>query len=192
MDGRERIVEEAFALFSEKGFNAVGIREIGDRAGLTNPALYQHFPSKEALGCEIYRRCYGQLMTAIDQRVDKNMSPLDCLDAYIEAAVSLHRLKPSPLLFLEDEQRRFADEMKSIYGDQTVTSRLTRWVDAGRTTGVIRRDIPTKMLVALIIGQCTKWAAMSSLDLAPKRDAAKWLKALMRSAISAKKQSQPH
>ncbi len=184
MNGRERIVEQAFVLFSEKGFASVGIREIADQAGLSNPALYQHFSSKYALGQEIYLRCYSELMRALDARLREEMTPFECLDVYIDAAIHLHKQTPSPLLFLEDEQRRFADYMQEVFGDQTVTARLTRWIEAGRAQGIIRTDIPTRMLVVLTIGQLTKWMAMSSVNMAPKRGVGKWLKQLLRSALS--------
>lgn len=124
------------------------------------------------------------LMVAIDRRLKEDQSALEKIDAYIEAAVSLHRQKPSPLLLLEDQQRHFGVILKSEFGDRSVTSRLTRWIDEGRQDGTIRTDMPSALLVASTIGQITKWAAMSSLRLAPKTNAAHWLKILIRTTLS--------
>ncbi|MEO1028185.1 MAG: TetR/AcrR family transcriptional regulator [Pseudomonadota bacterium] len=184
MKGRERIIDAAYRLFADKGYDAVGVREIAVHAGLSNPALYQHFAGKQALGVEVYRRCYVMLMEAIDERLVPGMPALDCLDAYIEAAATLHRWRPSPLLFLEDQQRLFGVILKKEFGDKAVSARLTDWIEGGRVEGTIRTDIPTPLLVASTIGQITKWAAMSSLDLAPKSGAAQHLKALIRSTLS--------
>ena len=46
---RERIVEAAYALFSERGIRAVGTEEILERAGVARSTLYRHFRSKEEL-----------------------------------------------------------------------------------------------------------------------------------------------
>jgi AcrR family transcriptional regulator len=52
---RERIVEAALRLFSERGTAAVSVRELADAAGVTVPGLYYHFASKADLIREVYR-----------------------------------------------------------------------------------------------------------------------------------------
>lgn len=46
---RERIVREAFALFSERGFHAVSVRDIAAAVGIKDASLYNHFPTKQAI-----------------------------------------------------------------------------------------------------------------------------------------------
>lgn len=46
---RERIIETATAMFVEKGYDAVAMREISDGCGITKAALYYHFASKAQL-----------------------------------------------------------------------------------------------------------------------------------------------
>jgi len=48
-DARERILESAYHLFSQRGVRAVGIDEVIDRAGVAKATLYRHFPSKDDL-----------------------------------------------------------------------------------------------------------------------------------------------
>jgi len=52
---RDRIVEVALRLFSERGTSAVSVREVADAAGVTVPGLYYHFASKADLIREVYR-----------------------------------------------------------------------------------------------------------------------------------------
>jgi AcrR family transcriptional regulator len=52
---RERIVDAALRLFSERGTAAVSVRELADGAGVTVPGLYYHFDSKTDLIREVYR-----------------------------------------------------------------------------------------------------------------------------------------
>ena len=52
---RDRIVETALRLFSERGTSAVSMRELADDAGVTVPGLYYHFASKADLIREVYR-----------------------------------------------------------------------------------------------------------------------------------------
>jgi len=52
---RDRIVEVALRLFSERGTSGVSVREVADAAGVTVPGLYYHFASKADLIREVYR-----------------------------------------------------------------------------------------------------------------------------------------
>lgn len=44
-----RILDAAEALFAERGFAGVSVREIAGRVGLNQASIYNHFPSKQAL-----------------------------------------------------------------------------------------------------------------------------------------------
>src|SRR6476620_9790991 len=52
---RDRIVEAALRLYSERGTAAVSMRELAEAAGVTVPGLYYHFASKADLIREVYR-----------------------------------------------------------------------------------------------------------------------------------------
>ena len=52
---RDRMVDCALSLFSERGTTAVSMRELADAAGVTVPGLYYHFASKADLIREVYR-----------------------------------------------------------------------------------------------------------------------------------------
>jgi AcrR family transcriptional regulator len=50
---RQQILEVAAHMFVERGFRGTSIDDLGAAAGVTGPALYRHFPAKEALLAEI-------------------------------------------------------------------------------------------------------------------------------------------
>lgn len=49
MDNRQRLMDCALDLFSQRGYDAVGVREIVEAAGVTKPTLYHYFNSKRGL-----------------------------------------------------------------------------------------------------------------------------------------------
>jgi AcrR family transcriptional regulator len=46
---RERILDNAYKLFSRRGVRAVGVDELVERAAVAKATLYRHFPSKDDL-----------------------------------------------------------------------------------------------------------------------------------------------
>lgn len=53
---RDQILDAAMTCFASAGFRGTTTREIASRVGLTEAALYRHFPSKEALYAAIIAR----------------------------------------------------------------------------------------------------------------------------------------
>lgn len=52
-DRRSALLAAAEALIAERGFLAVRLEDIGAAAGVSGPAIYRHFPNKEALLVEL-------------------------------------------------------------------------------------------------------------------------------------------
>ncbi|MBR2551268.1 MAG: helix-turn-helix transcriptional regulator [Clostridiales bacterium] len=49
MNTKEKILDEALTLFSEKGYANVFVGDIADRVGIKAPSLYKHYKSKRAI-----------------------------------------------------------------------------------------------------------------------------------------------
>ncbi len=56
---REEILAAAAELFAHRGFHGVGIDDIGAAVGISGPALYRHFRSKDAM--------LGEMLTSISR-----------------------------------------------------------------------------------------------------------------------------
>src|SRR6202050_636924 len=52
-DRRAQLLTAAERLFSERGFQAVRLEDIGAAAGVSGPAIYRHFPNKESMLVEL-------------------------------------------------------------------------------------------------------------------------------------------
>ena len=59
---RPAIIQAALELFSERGIDGTTTREIAARAGITEGAIYRHFPSKDALAGGIFVDCMDRLL----------------------------------------------------------------------------------------------------------------------------------
>jgi AcrR family transcriptional regulator len=82
---RRRILAAARALFQEEGIEAVSMRAIGRRVGLTAAALYGYFPSKAALLRGLWHDALGDL-TARLRAISAGLSdPIAAIRALAEA-----------------------------------------------------------------------------------------------------------
>jgi AcrR family transcriptional regulator len=70
MDNRSNILLHAQELFSARGYDAVGVQEIVDAAGITKPTLYHYFGSKLGLLNAICDEHFSILHKAIQQAAE--------------------------------------------------------------------------------------------------------------------------
>jgi AcrR family transcriptional regulator len=59
-DRSEKILRTAMHLFHERGFDGVGVDLIGEKAGVSGPAIYRYFSGKDEI-----------LMTLLDEAIDR-------------------------------------------------------------------------------------------------------------------------
>ena len=59
IDNKKLLLDAALDLFYAKGYDAVGVQEIVDRAGVTKPTLYYYFGSKIGLLRNLLERGYS-------------------------------------------------------------------------------------------------------------------------------------
>ncbi|MFT0519752.1 TetR/AcrR family transcriptional regulator [Pseudomonas faucium] len=86
--------DRALALFAEKGFGQVSMRELAAHVGLTPGSLYHHFPSKQDLLFDLIEELYEELQATLEQgrrAMARGGSALSCL---IAAHWQLHAERP--------------------------------------------------------------------------------------------------
>jgi AcrR family transcriptional regulator len=69
IDGRERLLDAARAMFAERGFTDVSINEIAQAAGMTRSAPYYHFKNKEDLYAAVLTRQFAGFYARIEEEV---------------------------------------------------------------------------------------------------------------------------
>lgn len=67
MDNRQIILDCALELFYKKGYDAVGVQEIVDKAGITKPTLYYYFGSKLGLLKQVLEQNYRILQDKLEE-----------------------------------------------------------------------------------------------------------------------------
>ena len=80
---REQILATAAELFAARGFHGVSVADLGAACGISGPALYKHFPAKDALLAEMLVSISERLLTVGRQRVADADGPAEALDALV-------------------------------------------------------------------------------------------------------------
>lgn len=99
MTTKEKIVETALDLFSQRGYDGVSVRDIARAVGIRESSLYNHFPGKRAIFDAIVDLCLRQSEryyqeNALPFRPGDDVSPfrgagLDALQDLIERTTRL-------------------------------------------------------------------------------------------------------
>jgi len=83
---REQLLASAQEVFVGRGYHAAAMDEIADRAGVSKPVLYQHFPSKLDLYLALLEQSSQDLVErvqlALDSTDDNNMRVRAAIEAY--------------------------------------------------------------------------------------------------------------
>ncbi|KAA0093190.1 TetR/AcrR family transcriptional regulator [Mycolicibacterium sp. P1-18] len=83
-DRRSQLLNAAERLMAEHGFLGVRLEDIGAAAGVTGPAIYRHFPNKEALLVELLVGISTRLLQGATEVVDATDHPSAALDGLVD------------------------------------------------------------------------------------------------------------
>ena len=73
---REQILACALGLFAEHGLHNVSTRQIAQAAGVSQPSLYAHFPTRDAIAVELCCRAFGSLQSQLAHASQSETDPL--------------------------------------------------------------------------------------------------------------------
>ena len=164
-----RLVAAGLELFLGQGYNATGIQQLTDRAGVPKGSFYNHFESKEAFAAiiiakyaEWLRRSWAHMMRSAPAE------PMAAIRYIFGEMIAYHERAPRTVGCLVGN---FAAEIavsspacrKNLAAAQLAwRRRLSGLIALGQTTGEIRADIDATTLSALT------WSAWEGAMLAMK------------------------
>ncbi|MFJ4349021.1 TetR/AcrR family transcriptional regulator [Pseudomonas sp. NPDC089401] len=108
--------DRAMALFAEKGFGQVSMRELAAHVGLTAGSLYHHFPSKQDLLYDLIEELYEELQATLElgrRAMARGASAMSCL---IAAHWQLHAERPLQFRLAERDLCCLSEEQQARLG----------------------------------------------------------------------------
>jgi AcrR family transcriptional regulator len=101
MSRRDQILETAAELFAQRGYHGVSVADLGAACGISGPALYKHFPSKQAMLAEMLVSISEELLREGRRRVVETPDPRAALAALVDWHVDF-ALRHRPLIVVQD------------------------------------------------------------------------------------------
>lgn len=100
---RQQILDTAAELFADRGFHGVSVHDIGTACGVSGPALYRHFPSKDAVLSDMLIAISEELLAEGRARADATSDPRGALDSLIGWHVDFALTHPALIVVQERE-----------------------------------------------------------------------------------------
>lgn len=97
MTTKQKILNEALSLFSEKGYSAVYVGEIAEAVGIKTPSLYKHYKSKQ----DIFNSCVAVFSERMENiRNDMRLPGSKAAAFTYETVTEEHLIEVANALFL--------------------------------------------------------------------------------------------
>lgn len=148
---RDRLLDVALELFARQGFAATTVRQIGAAAGISDTALYGHFPGKQALYDALFNQAgpVSSRTPALDPDEIAAAEPRAAIRALVEQAWAE---------WSSPRARQFLDVMLRDGVDATGPADLSAAIELTRDQlqlpfrrwqerGLVRTDLPPRQLV---------------------------------------------
>jgi len=148
-------VEAVIHLAAEQNPSEITTSAIAQRMGLTQGALFRHFPTKDAVFEAVMEWVAKRLLGRIEKLASQHASPLAALEAMYQAHIDFICEHPGvPRMLFGELQRatetpakRAVQIMIGKYGE-----RLAALIERGKAAGEVAPEIDTGTAATLFIG----------------------------------------
>lgn len=168
---RQRLLDAAFRVYSERGLHGATTREIADVAHVNEVTLFRHFGSKEKLIAALFQRAVAaQAESFGEAEPDANDLERD-LTRYAHRYHDLLMANEALIRTLIGEARQHPEEARQFICEaaKPMRERLTKYLRAAQKAGSVRRDFDIAPAIdaftgMLLAGMLRRTALVQYLD----------------------------
>jgi len=158
VDRRERLLEVAARIFSERGYNGASMQDLAEGLGILRGSIYAHIDSKEDLLYEIVDRGADRFISSLQAVAGTDESASDKLRAALLAHVeTVAEHMEAATVFLNDWKLLSPKRRKAVVAKRNIYQSLIREiVDEGIRRGEFRKSLDPKF-ATLVVLSCVNW-----------------------------------
>lgn len=150
--GKRGILREGLRLFAGNGLSATTIRDIAAATGLTNPALYKHFKTKDDLAKTLFERSYSELLKRLMLATRSTEGFPDKFRAFIKTYAAFFDEDPDAAMFTTDNLATLWPHVSERLKNRTVITVLREILEEGRTSGLVSKKEDLDLQLIFVIG----------------------------------------
>jgi AcrR family transcriptional regulator len=171
-DIRARIVASARGLFLSAGVEAASLRSIAEEAGTSIGMIYYYFATKDALFLAAVDEPLETLARDLEASLDPSLSVADRLDRVHARLGELGELESIAVRIVLREALVSAPRLDVLRARlEPLFARVDRMLDDGRSSGVLRDDLPRSVLSLALFGSAVVAPIATALFDGPLRSA---------------------
>ena len=150
-DRRDKLIAAAERLVAERGFLAVRLEDIGAAAGVSGPAIYRHFPNKEALLVELLVGISTRLLAGARAVVADAADPTSALDGLIDFHLDF-ALNESDLIRIQDRDLGYLPEPAKRQVRKAQRQYVEIWVGVLLRLDRADSDVEARLMAQAVFG----------------------------------------
>ena len=125
---RQRLLDAARQLASEGGYDAVSMRGVAARAGVSPPTAYQYFASRDHVLVEVLTELAAATTVLIADRPSRRRDPVERTVATLRRVVQ--RAEDEPLLFVALIRAYISGAPEVRHASGAMESSMRSWIDS--------------------------------------------------------------
>jgi AcrR family transcriptional regulator len=150
-DRRSKLIAAAERLVAERGYLAVRLEDIGAAAGVSGPAIYRHFPNKEALLVELLVGISTRLLAGATDVVARADDPSTALDGLIDFHLDF-ALDESDLIRIQDRDLGHLPPTAKRQVRKSQRQYVEIWVDVLRQLDGTLSEADARLMAHAVFG----------------------------------------
>jgi AcrR family transcriptional regulator len=150
-DRREKLIAAAERLVAERGFLAVRLEDIGAAVGVSGPAIYRHFPNKEALLVELLVGISTRLLAGATAVVTEAPDAAAALDGLIDFHLDF-ALGESDLIRIQDRDLGYLPAPAKRQVRKAQRQYVEIWVDVLRRLDRADSEDDARLMAHAVFG----------------------------------------
>ncbi len=163
MTTRDDIFSVSLDMFLRLGYDGTTLDAVAESVGVTKPAIYYHFKSKDELFKELFRRLFESMAGEYFVMLEAETSVSQMLDSLFGALPGIEEQFSSPdskvmdlgyLPLMIEGARRFTElrELIDHFYVRSIALIQTR-LEAGKARGEVRADLDTRIVATALVSQ---------------------------------------
>lgn len=150
---RQRIVSGARRHFMAHGFRGVTMDDLAAELGMSKKTLYAHFSSKAVLLEEVLADKFGEIEAELSLITGNSRGEFPERLHALLACIRRHTEEVQPP-FLRDVAREAPELFEKVRAHRRaiIHRHFTNMLREGKAAGMIRSDVPEKLMIEFLIG----------------------------------------